>query len=47
LAVPAGFKAHYDVTSGSGHVSNPLRNAASSPLVFMLTEQGDVSIVTL
>jgi hypothetical protein len=47
LSVPAGFRAHYDVTSGSGHVSNPLRNAAASPLVFMLTEQGDVSIVTL
>jgi Putative adhesin len=47
LSVPAGFKAHYDVTSGSGHVSNPLRNAATGPLVFMLTEQGDVSIVTL
>ncbi|HTZ54264.1 MAG TPA: DUF4097 family beta strand repeat-containing protein [Candidatus Acidoferrum sp.] len=47
LAVPAGFKAHYDVTSGSGHVSNPLRNDPKAPLVFMLTESGDASIVTL
>ena len=47
LTVPAGFKAHYDVTSGSGHVSNPLRNVSAGPLVFMLTEQGDVSIATL
>jgi hypothetical protein len=47
LTVPAGFKAHYDVTSGSGHVSNPLHNVAAGPLVFMLTEQGDVNIGTL
>lgn len=47
LTVPAGFKAHYDVTSGSGHVSNPLHNVASGPLVFMLTEEGDVSIGTV
>jgi hypothetical protein len=47
LSVPAGFKAHYDVTSGSGHVSNPLRNDPKAPLVFMLTESGDVSIATL
>ncbi len=46
LTVPAGFKAHYDVTSGSGHVSNPLRNVPAGPLVFMLTEQGDASIAT-
>jgi Putative adhesin len=47
LVVPAGFKAHYDVTSGSGHVSNPLRNVPAGPLVFMLTEQGDASIAIL
>jgi hypothetical protein len=47
LMVPAGFKARYDVNSGSGHVSNPLRNVAGAPLVFMLTQTGDVSIATL
>jgi hypothetical protein len=47
LAVPAGFKGHYDVTSGSGHVSNPLRSDPKAPLIFMLTETGDVSIATL
>lgn len=47
LAVPPGFRAHYDVSSGSGHVSNPLRDVARAPLVFMLAEQGDVSIVRL
>jgi len=46
LNVPRGFQAHYDVNSGSGHVSNPLRNVPKAPLVFMLTEQGDVSIGT-
>ncbi|HTU69803.1 MAG TPA: hypothetical protein VMF11_05735 [Candidatus Baltobacteraceae bacterium] len=47
LAVPAGFRAHYDLTSGSGTVSNPLRNVPKSPLVFMLAAQGNVSIGTL
>ena len=47
LNVPAGFKAHYDLTTASGHVSNALRNLASGPLIFMLTEQGDVSIGTV
>jgi hypothetical protein len=47
LSVPAGFRAHYDVSTGSGHVSNPLRGVARAPLVFMLAEQGDVSIATL
>lgn len=46
LAVPAGFRAHYDVTTGSGRVTNPLHGVAKAPLVFMLAEQGDVSIAT-
>ncbi len=46
LTVPAGFKGRYDVTSGSGHVANPLRSVSGAPLVFMLTEQGNVSIAT-
>ncbi len=47
LSVPPGFRAHYDVTSGSGQVSNPLRSVSKAPLVFMLAEQGNVSIATL
>ncbi len=47
LTVPAGFRGRYDVTSGSGHVVNPLRSVSGAPLVFMLTEQGSVSISTL
>jgi len=47
LGVPAGFRGRYDVTSGSGHVSNPLRSVPKAPLVFMLAEQGDVSIAIL
>ena len=47
LVVPAGFKARYDVTSGSGRVTNPLHSVPKAPLVFMLTETGDASIATL
>jgi len=47
LSVPAGFRAHYDLTSGSGRVSNPLRSVAKAPLVFMLAEQGNVSVAPL
>ena len=47
LNVPAGFAGHYDLTSGSGRVSNPLRSVSKAPLIFMLTEQGNVSIQTL
>jgi hypothetical protein len=47
LSVPSGFKAHYDITSAAGHVSNPLRSTSAGPLIFMLTEQGDVSIETV
>jgi hypothetical protein len=47
LGVAAGFRAHYDLTSGSGSVTNPLHGTAKGPLVFMLAEQGNVSISTL
>ncbi|HUA09879.1 MAG TPA: hypothetical protein VMA98_11485 [Candidatus Acidoferrales bacterium] len=47
LNVPAGFRGRYDLTSGSGNVKNPLRSVPKAPLVFMLTEQGNVSIQTL
>jgi hypothetical protein len=44
LAVPSGFRAHYDVTSGSGAVSNPFRSVPHAPLVFMLTENGAIAV---
>ena len=44
LAVPAGFAAQFDLSSGGGTVTNPLHSRAKSPLVFMLAEQGNVSI---
>ncbi len=47
LRVPSGFSAHYDATSGSGRVTNAMRNNPKGPLVFMLTEQGNVSIAPL
>jgi hypothetical protein len=46
LAVPAGFAAQFDLSSAGGTVSNPLRSRAKGPLVFMLAEQGNVSIET-
>jgi hypothetical protein len=46
LRVPVDFSAHYDLTTGAGHVRNPLRNNLKGPLVFMLAEQGNVSIQT-
>jgi hypothetical protein len=44
LHVPAGFRGKYDLSSGGGEVSNPLRSVAGAPLVFMLTEQGNIAI---
>jgi hypothetical protein len=44
LSVPAGFAGHYDLTSADGHVSNQLHNDPRGPLVFMLAEQGNVSV---
>lgn len=47
LGVPTGFTGHYDLTTGSGKVSNALRNDPKGPLVFMLAEQGNISVVPL
>jgi hypothetical protein len=47
LHVPPGFRARFDLSSGSGRVSNPLRSQSSGPLVFALAERGNVSILTL
>jgi hypothetical protein len=45
LNVPSSFRARFDVTTGDGKVTNPLRNTPHAPLVFMLAEQGNVSVV--
>jgi hypothetical protein len=47
LTVPAGFGGHYDLTTADGHVSNALHNDPKGPLVFMLAEQGNVSVASL
>ncbi len=44
LVVPPAFHAHYDCSSGDGRVTNPFRSDAHAPLVFMLTERGDVTV---
>lgn len=44
LRVPAGFRANFDVTSASGKISNALRSTPHAPLVFMLTQQGNVTV---
>lgn len=44
LNVPDGFRARFDVTSAQGNVSNPLRTTPHAPLVFMLTEQGNIAV---
>jgi hypothetical protein len=44
LNVPRGFRARYDTTSEDGHVHNGLASFAHAPLVFMLTQKGDVTV---
>jgi hypothetical protein len=44
LGVPAGFRASFDVTSADGKVANALRSTPHAPLVFMLTQQGNVAV---
>ncbi len=44
LNVPAGFRARFDLTSTQGNVTNPLRTTPHAPLVFMLTQQGNVTV---
>ena len=44
LNVPSNFRANFDLTSANGPVKNPLRSTAHAPLVFMLTQEGTVSI---
>lgn len=47
LRVPSGFGGHYDLTAAAGHVSNAFRDDPKGPLVFMLAEQGNVSVAGL
>ena len=44
LAVPAGFRGSYDLTSAQGAVRNSLAPVKGGAVVFMLTQNGDVSI---
>jgi hypothetical protein len=44
LSVPQGFAGDYDLTSGSGKITNPLRSEPHAPLVFMLSERGNVTV---
>lgn len=44
LSVPEGFRGRFDLTSAQGRVTNSLPTTAHAPLVFMLTEQGNVSV---
>ncbi len=46
LSVADGFRGRFDVTSAQGTVTNPLHTTAHAPLVFMLTEQGNVAVVS-
>jgi DUF4097 and DUF4098 domain-containing protein YvlB len=44
LNVPSGFRASFDVNSANGLVRNALHNTPHAPLVFMLTQDGNVSV---
>ena len=46
LNVPPGFRARFDLTTAQGSVTNAIRTTAHAPLVFMLTEQGNVAVVS-
>jgi hypothetical protein len=44
LRVPPGFRAHFDLSTGSGTVANSVHGQSGGPLVFALAERGNVSI---
>jgi len=46
LLVPPGFRANFDVTAANGKATNPLRSSGKSPVVFMLSESGDITVAT-
>lgn len=47
LNVPAGFRANFDVTAANGKVTNPLRSTGKEPVVFMLSQAGDITVATI
>lgn len=44
LSVASDFRAHFDVTAADGQVVNGLPNDARAPLVFMLSERGNIAV---
>lgn len=46
LTVPPGFRGDYDLTTADGAVHNALRTVKGAPVVFMLTQSGDVNVAT-
>lgn len=44
LSVPPGFRASYDLTAAAGSVRNALTSVPHAPLVFMLSQKGDVAV---
>lgn len=46
LNVPADFHANFDITAANGKVSNPLRSSGKQPVVFMLSQSGDITVAT-
>jgi hypothetical protein len=46
LSVPPDFRGDYDLTSAAGAVHNALKTVKGAPVVFMLTQNGSVSVTT-
>lgn len=44
LSVPPDFRAKYDLTAAAGSVHNALPSVPHAPLVFMLSQKGDVTV---
>jgi hypothetical protein len=44
LSVPPDFRARYDLTAAAGSVHNALPSVPHAPLVFMLSQKGDVTV---
>jgi hypothetical protein len=46
LLVPQNFHGNFDVTAANGKVSNPLRSMGKTPVVFLLSQSGDITVAT-
>lgn len=44
LLVPSGFHANVDVTAANGKVANALHSSGKTPVVFMLSQSGDITL---